>query len=74
MELAFNGFRLEALAWELSFWGSFAWKFSFGKIVWGLWLGMVSLGSLALDLRLFGLGSWDWNLRLGLYGLGKLGS
>ena len=61
LKLALKNFRLEALAWELSFGGTFACELGFRKKnVWELSLGNFGSGSLAWDLWLgiFGLGSW----------------
>ena len=60
MELALRNFRLETLAWKLSFWGIFDWE---------LPLGNFGLGSLALDLLpgIFRLGTSLENFRLEVY-------
>ena len=57
LELALKTFRLETLAWKLSFWGTFAWELSRGNF---------SLGSLALDLLpgIFRLGTFARELSL----------
>ena len=67
LELALRNFRLETLAWELSFVGTFTLERSFrkkrlGTFAWELRLGIFGLGSLPWDLWLgiLGLGSWAW--------------
>ena len=64
LDLALRKFRLEALAWELSFLGTFAWELGLrnirlGTFAWELWFGIFGLGSLAWNLRILRLGNWD---------------
>ena len=80
MEFARRNLRLETLAWELSFGGTFVWELSFGKFrlifvacyfrlgsfVWELSLWKFRFGIFALEfaLRNRRLETLDWELSL----------